>query len=569
MLKKGNFKNVSIGWKFGLTMIMVFVLFGASTGVTSFLINNITNNIDTVENVGERAVKVTEMGSLLREKGMESASYLNSTDEQYIEKFKESQDQFNALENELKSSMVTGEQKELFNKIIENDQRINDLFLEVMVPAVADGEESLLVNLQNQSSELQTTTVELLESLRAIAIEDQGKAVDNAGNSAQTVSIVLLLSIGLSVILGGSFFLLISRLVSKNLKRVTEVSNRIAEGDLAVEPLDYKGSDEIGQLSQAVNTMRDSLSNMIQQISEISESVNGQSEELTQSAAEVKAGSQQVAATMHELASGTESQANSATELASVMSDFSGKVQEANANGEDIKRASGDVLQMTEEGSRLMDSSIKQMAVIDSIVKEAVEKVQGLDTQSQEITKLVSVIKDIAEQTNLLALNAAIEAARAGEHGKGFAVVADEVRKLAEQVSVSVTDITGIVNSIQTESGNVTESLQSGYKEVEQGTAQIKTTGETFKGINTSVTSMANNVQTVSNNLATIAASSQEMNASIEEIASISEESAAGVEQTSASSQQTSSAMEEVSASSEQLASLAEKLNRLIGQFKI
>ncbi|MFF5996382.1 HAMP domain-containing methyl-accepting chemotaxis protein [Lysinibacillus sp. KU-BSD001] len=363
--------------------------------------------------------------------------------------------------------------------------------------------------------------------------------------------------------------LITSTIIATPIIKVMERMKLMASGDISKEPLATKSQDEVGQLVMATNEMSSNIRALLSEINTVSGSITSQSEELAQSANEVNAGSQQIATTMHELAAGTEAEAKNASELASIMGSFSTTVQDAHTNGEQIQKAAIEVLQMTSEGTRLMDSSNKQMVKIDEIVHNAVQKVQELDSKSQEISKLVSVIQDIADQTNLLALNAAIEAARAGEHGRGFAIVADEVKKLAEQVSTSIVDITDIIAGIQNESSVVTTSLQNGYTEVQQGTSQIQTTQETFTRISASVTDMTNSIKIVAENLASIASDSKIMNGSISEIAAISEESAAGVEQTSASSQQINSSMEEVANNSDELAKLAEKLNGLVHQFKL
>ncbi|MDN4494371.1 methyl-accepting chemotaxis protein [Ureibacillus aquaedulcis] len=378
-----------------------------------------------------------------------------------------------------------------------------------------------------------------------------------------------LIIMGITLVIGVLIIWLFANHVSNPIKKVTEQMEYIAEGDLTRNPLEITSKDETGQLASGLNSLQSKLSSMIQNISQASQMITGHSEELTQSANEVKIGAEQVAKTMEEIAFGTESQASHASDLSSAMGTYVEKVEEANENGERIHQSSYEVLRLTEGGSQLMLQSIEQMGNIDRIVHDSVLKVQQLDVQSNEISKLVTVIKEVAEQTNLLALNAAIEAARAGEQGRGFAVVAEEVRKLAEQVANSVSDITHIVGKIQTDSSEVANALQSGYTEVEKGTHQLKTTGETFEKISDSVKVMVDNIQTVSDSLTMIKSTSQQMNSSIEEIASISEESAAGVEQTSASTQQTSSSMEEVAASSEELAILAKELNDLIQQFKL
>lgn len=372
-----------------------------------------------------------------------------------------------------------------------------------------------------------------------------------------------------SLIIGLTVIWIFTNKISNPIKLVTERMDYLANADLSKEPLKITSKDETGKLANAMNDMQLKLRTIIETVTRDSQIISGHSEELTQMAGEVKQGSEQIAMTMEELASGTEKQADHSSTLSTMMNTFTNQVLEVNEHGEHINQSANEILNMTKNGRGLMESSTNQMKAIDQIVKQSVQKVGHLNTQAQEVSKLVVVIKDIAGQTNLLALNAAIEAARAGEHGRGFAVVADEVRKLAEQVALSVTDITNIVNNTQNEFNLVTKSLQTGYQEVEEGTNQIKLTNETFMNINEAVSKMVESIKFISANLSTIASSSQEMNGSIQEIAAISEQSAAGVEQTTAAAQQTNSSMEEIVGSANQLAKLAGDLTALVNHFKL
>lgn len=555
-------------------LIGSFIIVSLIFGIASFLTFN--NMKKTNESYDYLLETVSELKSITQSIQTETAlqigyyrAYMLYEDDEYRDKFNESHSKVNNLIKAGKGLATLQETKERLDSIATVNNQFQQTASPIMNLLATDKQNALEKGLKEISpltSSLNSDVDSLNKWLQEDILDKKEKEIKADAKSSLTQ--VLFLSVFatlISIILG----VYLSIMISKPIRLVMDQMKLIASGDLSREPLKTKSKDEVGQLVIATNEMASSMRELLKQINIVSETVSSQSEELTQSANEVKAGSEQIAVTMQELASGSETQANSSSEFSSTMAAFATKIQEANEHGEHIQESSNNVLDMTNEGSQLMESSTHQMSKIDQIVKDSVQKVKDLDSQSQEISKLVVVIKDVADQTNLLALNAAIEAARAGEHGKGFSVVADEVRKLAEQTAASVTDITGIVNNIQNGFSLVTESLQDGYKEVEKGTDQIKTTGETFTWISTSVTEMVNSIKTISVNLSDMAVNSQGMNSFVQEIAATAEESAAGVEQTSASVQQTSSSMEEVARSSSDLAKLAEELNELVHQFKL
>ncbi|MER2226495.1 MAG: methyl-accepting chemotaxis protein [Carnobacterium sp.] len=563
---KNRFKFKSIRAKilagFAVTIVLMLVL-------SFYTINSINKTNDSVKQILEQEMALLivdeKLSTNMNKRTSLMRGFMLYEDESYRQEFEDETDISIALENQALELSDSEKLDELISKKIEWGMLTDEALAAYDNGDMESVREIMVGQAQPIEKELVAGFSELAEE-REKEINTIGQEAIGNGERVAIIGIIIMILVAvLSVVVA----YLTSNNIVKPLNVVMQRMQSISAGDLSSEPLEITEKDETGKLSISMNKMQKTVKSVMKGIAKASEDLSSHSEELNQSASEVKSGSEQVAITMQELATGSETQATTASNLAVVMENFTKKVQSTNKNGEKIKDSSMGVLSMTTEGKQYMEDTSRQMAKIDEIVQDAVAKMATLDNQTQEINNLVVIIQKIADQTNLLALNAAIEAARAGEHGRGFAVVADEVRKLAEQVAVSIADITGFVEKIQTESKRVSDSLQTGYVEVEEGTSQIAKTGQTFNQINASVTTMVDGIKGISENLESIKVNSEIMNSSIEEIASVSEESAAGVEQTSAASQQITSSMEEVAGSSEQLANLAENLTEMVSHFKL
>ncbi|MEB2301928.1 methyl-accepting chemotaxis protein [Lysinibacillus xylanilyticus] len=492
-------------------------------------------------------------------------SYVVSGDEKYIETFNEYRQIAEESNSIVEKYENTSERAALVEMARTWSNRVNTEVFDVYKKGDKELALKNLTAINNLVTEVRVGYEELANT-RSDAITTVGDDVVSTSLSNKTVGLIVSIVLTIAGIL---IAIITASNISKPITIVSKRMSELADGNLQHELLPITHRDEIGQLMLSANNMNEKLKQTISSIHAVSETVAASSEELAQSSNEVQSGTEQITVTMQELASGTETQASTAGDLAETMTSFQHSIHETTQEGIELKTHSNHVQELTTTGKGLMVQSTQQMATINEIVLDSVKKVEGLNMQSAEISKLVSVIEDISNQTNLLALNAAIEAARAGEHGKGFAVVADEVRKLAEEVQFSVSDISTIVNRIQGETGNVTTALQSGYEEVKRGTVQLYQTNETFEQISEAVEDMILNINTISSNLNKVAQNSESINVSIDEMASISQESAAGVEQTTATVEETAATMEEISRGANHLAGMAEELNSQLQQFKI
>lgn len=465
--------------------------------------------------------------------------------------------------------LLNKDQLSTFNQIIDNNNKLDQYFFSTVVPNVQNIHTDQFKELQQETNKLKNDTVALGTQLKNSSNHSSVTALNSVSKAFDRIDLVLILSAIISLAISFIFLYFMSRNIRKNLKEIVIRSENITNGNLNIEELEYVGNDEIGMLSSSINQMGSSLRMMISGISELSDEVDKQSILLQGASVEVKQSSEQVALAIEEIAKGSTNQADSASTIAQNMNKFNEDILIANEDNKKLVLFSDEVLQGSINGNKLMEQSLNQMKLINRVVQTSVNKVRSLENKTESITEIVSVIKAIANQTNLLSLNASIEAARAGEAGKGFAVVATEVRKLADEVSQSVENISSIVFSIKEETAKIAEDLNQGYVEVNKGTDQIELTGKQFYEIKEKVADMSSKVKTISTVFTKVQKASEEINESVENIAAISEESAAGTQEISASVYEEKKFIENISTSSIKLTKMVEKMNEMIKQFKL
>jgi methyl-accepting chemotaxis protein len=366
-----------------------------------------------------------------------------------------------------------------------------------------------------------------------VASKETKKEYQNARN--------LIIAIGVAALaLSIAITFLTTRSITKPIGITVSAANQIAEGDLTAK-IKVTSKDETGQLLLAMENMSEKLKSIMAEIKSTADNV--------------ASASNQLSASSEQMSRGTTEQSGRASQIATSSSEMSQTVIDIAKNASNIASAAGDAAKTAQDGGNVVNKSVQEVKAIAGTVSETAKMVSSLGERSKQIGEIVSVINDIADQTNLLALNAAIEAARAGEQGRGFAVVADEVRKLAERTAKATSEIGDMIKAIQDEVQKAVISMNEGTKRVNVGVELSTQAGNALQGIVKSVNNLQTMVQQIASATEEMSTVSETISGDIETIATVSKETSAGSEQ--------------IAHASSDLARLAGNLQNIVRQFKV
>ena len=373
---------------------------------------------------------------------------------------------------------------------------------EVMTPGFAKASKGIdaLIQLQVDAAKTEYERVEKLTGIIRIA-----------------AIAAIIIGLALSIVIG----LLITRSVNRGVHELATTAKRLANGELTAR-VDWDTTDELGEVGRAFNQMATEFSALISQVR--------QSADQVASAASTQAG------TAEKVSAISGNQTEQAANAASSIEQLNSAVKEIAQKTGDVVTSANSASTMADEGQHVVNRAVLGIQQVAVTVSESARLMASLGQRSDQIGQIVKVIKDIAEQTNLLALNAAIEAARAGEQGRGFAVVADEVRKLAERTATATSEISEMITAIQSETGNAVSTMEKGSQEVNDGVALANQAGQALQNINNSVKNVVQMLERISESTRSQSEMTNELTSRVEHIASMAKENASSVDETTQAS---------------------------------
>jgi len=460
------------------------------------------------------------------------------------------------------------EEKNLLNQVENIHSSLNDVQAEVF--------EIYNQGAQNQAVQIALVDLDATQKrlganfniLQGINERRVDEARQNANTAAKKALMVTLVLVALGTAIGIILGTILAKQSVRSLKGLATAADRISAGDLTTQ-VQAKGRDEVAHLARSFQVMVGELGKIIAGVRESVLTVTHHAEQLSTSAEETTRATEQIASSIQEVAEGAGQQVQETADMAAVVEQMAAAMDQIANNAQLVALSSQESAVLAEQGSVAIKDVIAQNNVVSQSMVRLSQLITELGQRSAEIGQIVEVITGIADQTNLLALNAAIEAARAGEQGKGFAVVADEVRKLAEQAAQAAKQIALLVDRTQHDTERAIETMKAGSTEVASGSQLLESAQAILEKIFAAVGQVAKQIQEVSAASEEMAANTDRVVGGAKNISVIAESTSAGTENIAAATQEQTATMEEIAAAAQMLTELAYNLEQAVARFKL
>lgn len=495
---------------------------------------------------------------------------------------------------QLQSMVPSGQGGELVPSAVAGAQRYQESMrpLFALTDDTAHQASELLKSAGDPREQLQATLTELLNYGDVLLDQARSRQIAIERRAWMTIFGGGLLAAALA----GTMTVLLIRAIVAPLRQVAEMARHVADGDLTVPELRVLNRDEIADMATAVNDMLAGLKQLVGAMKTSVRSVRAASEELTVASRQAASGATEVGSAVGQVAAGVSEQAQASEEIHQAVDQLSQTiahiaagaqrmtdevqdtqkllqrmadvVETVSGSAERIDKRAEQAAAIASRGAEVVEQTLAAIGRIREAANDTVDRIRGLGRFSAQVGQITEVISGIAEQTNLLALNAAIEAARAGEHGRGFAVVADEVRKLAERSAASAREIANLIEQIQAATAHAVRSTGYVMSEVEHGGALADQTGVALREILDSVRGVTSEMESVTRSVKELRASAEQVVRAFDAVAAVTEESTAATEQMEAGARQVSRSVDQVATVIQENAAAAEQVSERVAELR-
>ena len=560
---------MSIGKKLNLVLFILVAIIAASTIISSISYNVIQSRSNEAMDVRMEQVRmIDDIRFNLAMQGLYARALIADPKEENAKSLSEYADKLDANIAYLQQQSDNADMDQLISDIIG----FNDDFNVQASKLVASYKSNPAIAKDIVNNNLQASNVGILTTATKMAEIEQQRLNDIKESTARVITISKMTAVVvliISMIISLAVVLYIRKRITQPLVQVADEATKISSGDLTGTDLHVVTKDELATLTNAFNTMRSNLRNLVHNVQLNTEQLSASSEELLASTQEVSATTNDVTKRVMDTSEAAQNAYQIASDSATAMEETAIGVQRIAEATQTLNNKAIEASEAAASGRAIITDAKSQMVTIDESTVLVNELVTKLAKQTEEINNISHVITAITDQTNLLALNAAIEAARAGEHGKGFAVVADEVRKLAEESKNSATSIVELTQEIKRDTADVENAVRHSLESVKSGVVIIEKAGESFNQIEIDVEDMRNSIQDVSATSEELSASAEQVTASVNEIAVGSNQAAESIEMIAAAMEEQSASMEQVSDVAASVTENSQHLQAQIQQFRV